>query len=242
MSKAILSRSKDGKVANAVTPDGKKALLGNSFGIPSGVAFSCIAQTAFCALICYAGTLERLRPNVKALLVRNWQALQGISRSEMFDMLDHMITEFEAECDKRSAPKLFRIHWDGDFFSTDYMIAWSKVVAAHQDTQFWVYTRVPASAVYLHKLKLANLGLYFSGDRDNIDVAKHLATQGINVAFVGSTWAEAEAALPGATRCPENNRALPLIDAKGSACARCGLCVYGRKNVLFSVKKSPKKK
>ena len=237
MSKAILARSKDGKVANAVTPNGSKALIGNSFGIPSGNGYSCIAMTAFCALICYAGKLERLRPNVKALLVRNWQALQGISRSEMFDMLDHMITEFEAECDKRSAPKLFRIHWDGDFFSTDYMIAWSKVVAAHQDTQFWVYTRVPGSAVYLHKLNLPNLGLYFSGDRDNITAAKTLAAQGINVAYVGDTFAEAEQAFPGATRCPENNGALPIISEKGSACARCGLCVFGRKSVLFSVKK-----
>lgn len=237
-----IKRSNDMKVANAVNAAGSKGLIANAFGLPSGEAYSCIAQTAFCALICYAGKLERLRPAVSALLKRNWEALQGISRSEMIDMLDQMITDFEAECDKRSAPKLFRIHWDGDFFSTDYMIAWSKVVAAHQDTQFWVYTRVPASAVYLHKLALPNLGLYFSGDRDNVETAKHLAAQGINVAYVGETFADAHAEFPTATRCPENNGALPLIDKAGSACARCGLCIYGRKSVLFANKKENKRR
>jgi len=31
----------------------------------------------------------------------------------MVSLLDEMIIEFKAECDKKNADKLFRIHWDG---------------------------------------------------------------------------------------------------------------------------------
>ena len=244
MSNIKLARSNDRKVTNAVTKSGNVAIA-NAFGLPSGAAFSCVAQTAFCALICYAGKLVMVRKAVAAVLLRNWELLKDASRAEMIDMLSDMIKEFEAECEKRSAPKLFRIHWDGDFFSTEYMIAWSKVVAAFPDTQFWVYTRVPAAAVYLHKQRHPNLSLYFSGDRDNLETAKYLATQGINVAYVEETFDQGKAEFPKATRCPENNsrklddgtQSFPLINADGSACARCGLCINGRKSVLFATKK-----
>jgi len=34
--------------------------------------------------------------------------------------------------------------------------------------------------------------------------------------------------------CPENNKKLPLISDKGSACVTCGQCVFERNDILFS--------
>jgi hypothetical protein len=37
--------------------------------------------------------------------------------------------------------------------------------------------------------------------------------------------------------CPENNRKIPLIDKGGSACVKCGQCVFNRNDILFSASK-----
>jgi hypothetical protein len=237
MTTAVLTRSKDRKVANAVSPNGKTALIANAFGLPAGAAYSCPGATKFCESVCYAGKLEKIYKGVKNVLVRNFDALQNATRAEMIDMLSDMVADFVRDCDKRGAKKLFRIHWDGDFFSPVYATAWAAVIKANPDVQFWAYTRVPTAALYLHAQKLGNLALYFSADPDNVTVAKHLESQGILIAYVDRTFAQGKAAYAGATRCPENNGAMPLITDKGSACVRCGLCVNGRKSVLFSATK-----
>ncbi len=64
----------------------------------------------------------------------------------MENLLQDMINDFRKDCDKREAPKLFRIHWDGDFFSDTYTFAWKHVILNNPDIQFWVYTRVPSAA------------------------------------------------------------------------------------------------
>ena len=228
-----LTRSKDRKVTNSVSPNGKTATIANAFGLPSGRAFSCPGATDYCERICYAGKLEKIYKGVRNVLTSNWEQLQV--PGDEIHLLDEMITAFEAECDKREADKLFRIHWDGDFFSDEYTWAWAYVIRKHPLTQFWVYTRVVSSAVILHNLGLKNLALYFSADRDNIESANVLRDQdGIKIAYVDETFEAGKAQFPKATRCPENNKALPLISTKGSACVVCGLCVNGRKDVLFS--------
>jgi Gene product 88 len=231
---AKLTRSKDRKVTNAVSPNGKTATIANAFGLPSGRHYSCPDATDFCETICYAGKLERIYKGVSDVLTRNFDLLRDASRAEMVALLSEMVTEFVADCDRRGAPKLFRIHWDGDFFSPVYAAAWATVVKANPAVTFWCYTRVATAAVYLHAQRLDNLSLYFSADPDNVDVARHLAGKGIRIAYVDTTFAAGKHAFPSAVRCPENNRALPLISREGSACARCGLCVHGRRDVLFS--------
>ena len=232
-----LTRSKDRKVTNAVSPNGKTPVIANSFGLPAGREFSCPGATDFCSRICYAGKLEKVYKGVRNVLTRNFEALNGATRDEMALMLSTMVKEFRAECDKRGAVKAFRIHWDGDFFSPDYTRAWADVIAYNPDIQFWVYTRVLASALILHNKGFANLGLYFSADRDNMAMARIAEAAGINIAYVDTTFAEGKAEFPKAALCPENNRAIALISEKGSACIRCGLCVNGRKSVLFSTTK-----
>lgn len=231
-----LIRSKDRKVANSVTKSGNPNIA-NSFGLPAGKEYSCPEQTAFCGKICYAGKLEKIYKGVKNNLVANWESVKDASFIEQYTMLDNMLNEFEAECERKNADKEFRIHWDGDFFSNDYTRAWNSVIKNHPDTQFWVYTRVLASAMVLHIAKHNNLGLYFSADVDNMHFARIAESKGINIAFVGKTFAEGKEYFPKATKCPENNKAIPLVSPKGSACKVCGLCISGRKSVLFSTSK-----
>lgn len=233
-----LKRSKDRKVANSVSRNGKTATIANAFGLPAGNAFSCPGATTFCDNVCYANRLEKVYTGVRNVLTHNFDALRNASYAEMVVMLGNMVREFEAECDKKGADKLFRIHWDGDFFSLSYALAWRAVIRYSPDTRFWVYTRVSNAALMLHLSKLDNLSLYFSADPDNIDTARELEKQGINIAYVDMTFADGKAQFPNAVRCPENNKAIELISDKGSACVRCGLCIRGNRNVLFSVSKS----
>ncbi|AMQ66932.1 hypothetical protein PBI_MCFLY_98 [Mycobacterium phage McFly] len=231
---AQLKRSKDRKVANAVNVKGTTALIANSLGLPSGQGFSCPEATSFCSEICYAGKLEKIYKGVSAVLMHNWTLLSEAGLEEMVTLLAEMVAEFVKESDKRRARKIFRIHWDGDFFSGTYVAAWARVIRDFPDVQFWAYTRVATAATFLHAQRLDNLSLYFSGDRDNVDTARFLEGKGINVAYVDRTFDEGKAQFPNAVRCPENNGAIALISDKGSACALCGLCVDGRKSVLFS--------
>lgn len=231
-----LKRSKDRKVTNAVTKSGAPAIA-NTFGLPSGVQFSCPDQTAFCGKICYAGKLEKIYKGVSAVLLHNWQLVSGADYPTMVALLSDMIASFVKDCEKRNAEKLFRIHWDGDFFSGVYVSAWSAVVRANPGVRFWVYTRVATAATFLHAQRHANLSLYFSADPDNADVADTLAARGIRIAYVDTSFTAGKARYADAVRCPENNGGIPLISDKGSACVRCGLCVRGDRNVLFSTTK-----
>jgi hypothetical protein len=159
----------------------------------------------------------------------------------MVSLLNEMIMEFVADCNKKDAPKLFRIHWDGDFFNDTYTYAWKTVIDNHPDIQFWVYTRVKAAALILKDI--SNLSLYYSTDDDNKEIGHELkVNEGIRLAYLGKTFAVTESTMkeltgkPGA-KCPENMKSIPLISNAGSACVSCGLCVYGKADVRFSASK-----
>lgn len=236
-----LIRSKDRKVANSIMPSGKAPRIANTFGLPAGREYSCPGATSICSKICYAGNLEKIYKGVKEKLVHNWNLLKDARRETMVGLLDVMITEFETDCEKWSAKKLFRIHWDGDFFNRDYVLAWREVIQRHASVQFWVYTR---SAFAIPDLvNIDNLGLYFSTDDENLELADGLKkTYGVKLAYLAQNFEAGQAkikemtARPGA-KCPENKRALPLISSDGSACVRCSLCVFQKTDVVFSASK-----
>jgi hypothetical protein len=231
-----LIRTKDRKVANLVTPNGKQASIANTFGLPAGKAFSCPGATDFCSKICYAGKLEKIFKGAKDILMHNWELVKDAPETRIFDLLDEMLTAFESECDRRGARKLFRIHWDGDFFSTGYTDAWHAAIMAHPDIQFWVYTRVAEAVTILRNLD--NLSLYFSADPDNIELAKELQSVfGVRIAYVDKSFAIAKDNGVKGIRCPENNKKVALITANGSACVSCGQCVFARNDILFSTSK-----
>ena len=236
-----LKRSKDRKVANLVTKNGKQAAIANTFGLPAGKAYSCPGATSICESVCYAGKLEKLFPAVKTNLLHNWELLRNADTNTMLILLDEMIVEFIADCEKKNATKLFRIHWDGDFFNDTYTYAWKVIIENHPDIQFWVYTRVKAAALILKDI--SNLSLYYSTDDENKEIGHELkVNEGIRLAYLGKTFAVTESTMkeltgkPGA-KCPENMKSIPLISSAGSACVSCGLCVYGKADIRFSASK-----
>ena len=236
-----LLRSKDRKVANAVTPNGKQASIANTFGLPAGKAYSCPGATSVCESVCYAGKLEKVFPTVKKNLLHNWELLRNADTDTMIKLLEEMISDFILDCDKRNAPKLFRIHWDGDFFNDTYTYAWKTVITNHADIQFWVYTRVKSAALILKDID--NLSLYYSTDSENKAIGIGLKTEhGISLAYLAKNFALGQSDMkeltsrPGA-KCPENKKSIPLISQKGSACASCKLCIYEKSDIVFSATK-----
>lgn len=236
-----LIRSKDRKVANLVTPNGKQASIANTFGLPAGKAYSCPGATTVCETVCYAGKLEKVFPGVKTNLLHNWSLLKDSDLETMYSLLSEMIAEFKTDCVRRGAPMLFRIHWDGDFFSDDYAHAWRMVIEEQPDVRFWVYTRVKSAALILKDV--SNLSLYFSADSENVKTAVDLKiNSGVRMAYLAKTFAIGKADVKEmigkpAAKCPENNKQIKLISEKGSACVSCSLCVYSKSDIIFSATK-----
>jgi len=236
-----LIRSKDRKVANAVTPNGKQPSIANTFGLPSGKAYSCLGATTVCEKICYAGKLEKIFPGVKGVLLNNWELLKDADHDTMEALLSEMIDGFRKDCQKKNAPLLFRIHWDGDFFSDEYAFVWKHVVLNNPDIQFWVYTRVKSAAIILKDMD--NLSLYYSADSENVKEAVDLKnTYGIRMAYLAQNFAVGQEQMKKmigkvGAKCPENKKAIPLISTNGSACVSCSLCVYSKADIVFSSSK-----
>ena len=236
-----LLRSKDRKVANAVTPNGKQASIANTFGLPAGKNYSCPGATSVCESVCYAGKLEKVFPTVKKNLLHNWELLRNADTDTMLVLLGDMINDFRKDCEKRNAPMQFRIHWDGDFFNDTYAYAWKAIITNNPDIQFWVYTRVKSAALILKDIP--NLSLYYSTDSENKDTGIDLkTTHGISLAYLAKNFEIGQADMkaltnkPGA-KCPENKKAIPLISQAGSACATCKLCIYEKSDIVFSATK-----
>jgi hypothetical protein len=236
-----LKRSNDRKVANLVTKNGKQAAIANTFGLPAGKAYSCPGATSVCESVCYAGKLEKVFPSVKVNLLHNWALLKDADGETMVRLLNEMIIDFKADCIKKDAPMLFRIHWDGDFFNDTYAYAWKVVIDKHEDVQFWVYTRVKSAALILKDV--SNLSLYFSADSENVKTAVDLKiNSGVRMAYLAKNFAIGQADVKEmigrpAAKCPENNKQIPLISTNGSACVSCSLCVYSKSDIIFSATK-----
>jgi hypothetical protein len=228
-------------VANLVTKNGKQAAIANTFGLPAGKDYSCPGATTVCETVCYAGKLEKLFKGVKINLMHNWDLLKDADYETMVSLLDDMIMDFIADCNKKDAPMLFRIHWDGDFFNDTYAYAWKQVIMNHENIQFWVYTRVKSAALMLKDLP--NLSLYYSTDSENKNTGIELKKDhGIKLAYLAKNFSIGQADMkaltnrPGA-KCPENKKAIPLISNAGSACVSCSLCVYSKSDIVFSASK-----
>jgi hypothetical protein len=236
-----LLRSKDRKVANAVTPNGKQASIANTFGLPAGKAYSCPGATSVCESVCYAGKLEKVFPTVKKNLLHNWELVKDADHDTIEALLEEMIADFKADCVKRNAPMLFRIHWDGDFFNDTYTFAWKHVILNNPDIQFWVYTRVKSAAVMLKDID--NLSLYYSTDSENKSIGVTLKNDhGISLAYLAKNFLIGQTDMKELTgkvgaKCPENKKAIPLISQNGSACATCKLCIYEKSDIVFSATK-----
>jgi ferredoxin len=241
-----LQLSKVSKVTAAVTAGGNP-LIANAFGLPS--VDTCPGATSVCLADCYAEALTRIRPATAAMLARNLATLRAAGTvPAMTGLLGDAVDAYRRELTLAQArgvtvARVFRIHWSGDFYSTDYARAWARVIADRPDVEFWAYTRSFTDPVDVTGVLagLGNLRLYLSVDRDNVAAAQLVRTvhPGLRWAWLGETFADGKAGLAdrvGAVYpCPENGRRLPMITDRGSACVRCGICPDGRGDVLFSI-------
>jgi len=262
-----LKRSNDRKVSPVIRRQGSKdaPMLANSFGLPAGREFSCPGATDVCESICYAGRTERVFTSAGRLVRHNWDILQALGDDvdALADVLGEMMAEFSAEVTKVSKKtgidarrlSMFRIHWDGDFYSDAYALAWSRVIASTPDIQYWAYTRTFEAAEWL--ADLPNLALYFSVDTANADTAATYALKypTVKLAVLDETHADASETMVSirgkrAPKCPENVGRIPLVmsmtgrakdvvavgDIAQGACAGCTLCPKGTQDVTFSIR------
>jgi len=252
-----LKPSRDRKVSplSVWRPAAKRwePMVANSIGLPAGppsAGGSCSGATAFCEG-CYAENIEGCFPSVGRLVNHNLDVLKGhgSKASAIADALRPLVTAFLAECNKaerktgRTVERVYRIHWDGDFYSRPYAAAWARICAEFPGVQFWCYTR--SFDVVDILAPVTNLTTYLSVDVDNARRARatHKRFPSTHLAFCAETWEGTEtlaAQFPGESRgprCPELTGKVPMVDANGvGACVTCGLCLFGRNNVRFAIK------
>lgn len=252
----MLTLSGDSKVAERVTQRAAKVdvRVPNAFGLSA--IESCSGATDTCKKVCYALRAE-LRPSTKNAMARNLATLlaYGDDVDAMAAELCAMVEQFKAKADRAGIDEaIFRIHWDGDFYSVAYAAAWAKVIELFPTVQFWAYTRsfqawcnvVPVLA------GLPNLSLYLSVDVDNHKraAAVHKRHPWTRLAVMAETSVHidlirAAIKVGPAPICPELTGKLPLVVSndrrhrlavgeKGQgACSACRLCPNGTADVGF---------
>lgn len=104
-----------------------------SFSLPSGVTCSKEACSTCYLQGCYAKKCERLRPSVRKAWGDNFE----IAKSDL-SFLETYLDKFFS---KPNAPRLFRIHVGGDFFSVDYFLMWVRIAVAHPEIRFLAFTK-----------------------------------------------------------------------------------------------------
>jgi Gene product 88 len=239
-----LKRSSDRKTANSATAGGNVRIK-NAFGLLSGRDNSCPGQTSVCESVCYAGRMENQYPNVRKVMTDNWEFCRDATPGDLIVELNTMIRQFVNDCNKWDAPKEFRIHHDGDFFSVAYAEAWNVVIHNNPDVQFWAYTRSFHGEVnVVHILaNLPNLTLYISVDADNEQYAEAILSEypDVKAATLTDTADAGKVMIgnigrsrPGGA-CPEVMGRIPLITPAGGACQSCQLCIVGKSDIRFSI-------
>lgn len=212
----------------------------NSLGLPAGD--SCPGMTAFCR-DCYASSAEQ-SAGVRKLVQHNLALLQSCSSvEEMAVLLVDAIGRYERYAIRNHVmPLLFRVHWDGDFFSVDYARAWAVAVRLFPRIRFWVYTRSfrPPVDVIPELVGIPNLKVYLS-----IDAANHVEAEAqrarwpeLHGAYCGRDYRRARGLRPemqwSAVPCPENAGRMQLNAGGVGACVTCEICVDGRRDILFA--------
>lgn len=118
-----------------------------SFSLPSGI--TCSAEAcATCYLDgCYGKAMEARLANVRNSYAENFSALLG----DIEGCKKYLNWYF----DNPNAPRMFRIHVVGDFFSCEYFNMWLDVIRSHPETKFMAFTKqfdVIRLAVYAKRI------------------------------------------------------------------------------------------
>lgn len=180
-----------------------------TFSLPSKK--TCPGASLWCLKHCYANRYEQRRPNCQAAYLENLNLANNIEefKKVMTGVLPRIIP-------------YFRIHVSGDFFSEEYIKAWTEICKAFPQTIFWSYTRswtIPELRSALDELKsLPNVQLFAS-----VDIVMPLPTEDWRIAFTDID--------PRANGIICNTQ-----NGEENSCVNCGYCFRQSKgNVIFKV-------
>ena len=246
---AKLKLSNDRKVSQLVSEKTGSPKIPNSFGLPAKQ--SCPGATEVCKEICYAFQLERVWKGVANVTQHNYDVLKQVSRSpsKTYDLLSDLIAEYNRIYENKNSKldyeleNVFRIHWDGDFFSANYAKAWARVIKDNPQISFWAYTRsftIKLNVIpYLYDID--NLALYLSVDKANAKYAKDVKRHypNVRIALLDDTFAEAQEQFVNlfdrkAPPCPAETGKYKLHSGGKGACVNCMMCVDSKNHVLFA--------
>lgn len=104
-----------------------------SFSLPCGKTCSAEARATCYKEGCYARRLEKLRPSVRNAYAENFR----IAHENLPDLEAYLNWYF----DSPNAPRMFRLHVAGDFFSRKYLEMWLRVIRSHPATKFLAFTK-----------------------------------------------------------------------------------------------------
>ena len=104
-----------------------------SFSLTPGETCSATACTTCYKEGCYARKICRIRPTVRNAYEEN----TAIVRENLPFFQSYMNAYF----DSVAAPRYFRVHVSGDFFSREYAEAWADIARNHPFTNFLAFTK-----------------------------------------------------------------------------------------------------
>lgn len=194
-----------------------------SFSLAPGKHYSCPGETKSCNG-CYASKRRFLFTPSMRLSVGNFMLLKNSTEDEMVELINNIIPK---------NVKIFRIHDQGDFFSQQYINAWTKVIRNHPDIYFWAYTR-SFKFNYQNILRLKNFNFYLSVDEHNKNKAANFSKRYKNspVKLAYGPWEHGTQIPKNSFVCPATNKKIQIE----GACEKCMLCVKRdktNKNVVF---------
>ena len=124
-----------------------------SFSLPSGITCSEQARQT-CHFDCYYRRhCERFKK-----VCSNGAENYAACKNSLWEVEGYLNWYF----DNPNAPRLFRIHVGGDFFSLDYLKMWLRVVEKHPDTRFLAFTKRFDLLAQLNEILPNNFSLILS--------------------------------------------------------------------------------
>lgn len=179
-----------------------------SFSLQAGS--TCPGASAFCASACYAKKGFIMFPQNQARYAKNF------AESLTDNFVDKLVEEIHT-----AGVRTVRIHPSGDFYSIEYVRAWTQAAKRLPWVRFFGYTRswrIPSFMPALEELRaLPNVVIYASMD----DSMHDKLPEGWPVAFTG------DIAVIYGTLCPNQTSGGKVT------CAQCRHCIEGNGDVTF---------
>lgn len=117
---------------------------------------------------CYVYNIMTAYGAVEGVLKHNTDLLRSLTPQEKIRVLTDEFKRFRTIELKQKEPQLFyRIHWAGDIYDKDYLVALKAAMSEFPDITFWCYTRMLPYAEWLAGTT-PNLILYYSLDKVNL--------------------------------------------------------------------------